>query len=240
MKWKWPPLRKLSEKILLAWPVRPKYARANVPYPLILEYILKVKLKLMLATPPPIRLPKFLSTPTTCPRGLRLRACPYRKNHHPSGRDQREWVFEVREVKSEIKKLSLFFKKCAQNEKKCFRKVKRKCFHSFSRSEKWNQNASRSRTRSENSREFVTILKKRDFWTDLFCENQIRFPSQCRPIFGSRSRTRSENENKILENSLVPALYREVSRCHSLLWRHDNIFHQLCLPGAGISTRAYE
>ena len=42
-------------------------------------------------------------------------------------RDQREWVFEVREVKSENKKLSLFFEKC---------KVKNKCFHSFSRSEK--------------------------------------------------------------------------------------------------------
>ena len=27
-------------------------------------------------------------------------------------RDQREWVFEVREVKSEMKKLSLFFEKC--------------------------------------------------------------------------------------------------------------------------------
>ena len=47
-------------------------------------------------------------------------------------RDQREWVFEVREVKSENKKLSLFFEKC---------KVKKKWFHSFSRSAKWNQNA---------------------------------------------------------------------------------------------------
>ena len=45
----------------------------------------------------------------------------------PLGRDQREWVFEVREVKSENKKLSLFFEKC---------KVKKKCFHSFSRSAK--------------------------------------------------------------------------------------------------------
>ena len=54
------------------------------------------------------------------------------------------------------KMLSLFFEKC---------KVKSKCFHSFSRSEKWNQNASRSRSRSENSREFWTILEKRDFWT---------------------------------------------------------------------------
>ena len=41
-------------------------------------------------------------------------------------RDQREWVFEVREVKSENKKLSLFFEKC---------KVKIKCFHSFWKSE---------------------------------------------------------------------------------------------------------
>ena len=44
-----------------------------------------------------------------------------------SPRDQREWVFEVREVKSEKEKLSLFFEKC---------KVKKKCFHSFSRSAK--------------------------------------------------------------------------------------------------------
>ena len=43
-------------------------------------------------------------------------------------RDQREWVFEIREVKSEKEKLSLFFEKC---------KVKKKCFHSFSRSAKW-------------------------------------------------------------------------------------------------------
>ena len=42
-------------------------------------------------------------------------------------RDQREWVFEVREVNSEERKLSLFFVKC---------KVKIKCFHSFSRSAK--------------------------------------------------------------------------------------------------------
>ena len=42
-------------------------------------------------------------------------------------RDQREWVFEVREVKSEKEKLSLLFEKC---------KVKTKCFHSFLRSEK--------------------------------------------------------------------------------------------------------
>ena len=74
-------------------------------------------------------------------------------------RDQREWVFEVQEVKSEKKMLSLFFEKC---------KVKKKCFHSFSRNEKWNQNASRTRSRSENSREFLTILEKRDFTTELF------------------------------------------------------------------------
>ena len=65
--------------------------------------------------------------------------------------------------------LSLFFEKC---------KVKSKCFHSFSRSEKWNQNASRSRSRSENSREFLTILEKRDFLTDLFRESQIRLLKQ--------------------------------------------------------------
>ena len=43
------------------------------------------------------------------------------------GRDQREWVFEIREVKSKNKKLSLFCEKC---------KVKKKCCHSFSRSGK--------------------------------------------------------------------------------------------------------
>ena len=37
-------------------------------------------------------------------------------------RDQREWVFEVREVKSENKKLSLFFEKC---------KVKKNAFTLF-------------------------------------------------------------------------------------------------------------
>ena len=39
-----------------------------------------------------------------------------------SARDQREWVFEVREVKSEIKKLSFFFEKC---------KVKKNAFTLF-------------------------------------------------------------------------------------------------------------
>ena len=63
------------------------------------------------------------------------------------------------------KMASLFFEKC---------KVKSKCFHSFSRSEKWNQNASRSRSRSENSREFLTILEKRDFLTDEFRESRIK------------------------------------------------------------------
>ena len=61
-------------------------------------------------------------------------------NVTPHSRDQREWVFEVREVKSEKWKLSLFFEKC---------KTKKKCFHSFPRSEKWNTNALRSRSRSE-------------------------------------------------------------------------------------------
>ena len=64
-----------------------------------------------------------------------------------------------REVQSEKNMLSLFFEKC---------KVKKICFHSFLRSEKWNQNASRPRSRSENSREFLTILEKRDFTTELF------------------------------------------------------------------------
>ena len=35
-------------------------------------------------------------------------------------RDQREWVFEVREVKSENKKLSLFFEKCKVKKKNVF------------------------------------------------------------------------------------------------------------------------
>ena len=41
-------------------------------------------------------------------------------------RDQREWVFEVREVKSENKKLSLFFEKCKvkKNAFTLFREVK--------------------------------------------------------------------------------------------------------------------
>merc|ERR1711952_554568 len=77
-------------------------------------------------------------------------------------RDQREWVFEVREVKSENKKLSLFFEKC---------KVKKKCFHSLSR--------------SENSREFLTILEKRDFLTDLFRESQIRLLKQMACLWGN-------------------------------------------------------
>ena len=74
-----------------------------------------------------------------------------------------------REVQSEKNMLSLFFEKC---------KVKNKCFHSFSRSEKWNQNASRPRSRSENSREFLTILEKRDFTTELFYESQKRLLKQ--------------------------------------------------------------
>ena len=49
------------------------------------------------------------------------------RQESPGSRDKREWVFEVREVKSEKEKLSLFFEKC---------KVKKKCFHSFSRSAK--------------------------------------------------------------------------------------------------------
>ena len=39
-----------------------------------------------------------------------------------TNKDQREWVFEVREVKSENKKLSLFFDKC---------KVKKNAFTLF-------------------------------------------------------------------------------------------------------------
>ena len=60
-----------------------------------------------------------------------------------------------------------------------------KCFHSFSRSEKWNQNASRSRSRSENSREFLTILEKRDFLTDLFRDSQIRLLTQMACSWGN-------------------------------------------------------
>ena len=50
-------------------------------------------------------------------------------------RDQREWVFDVQEVKSEIKKLSLFYEKCKvkKNAFTLFREVQneKKCFHSF-------------------------------------------------------------------------------------------------------------
>ena len=58
------------------------------------------------------------------------------------GRDQvqREWVFEVREVKSE----------------------KKKAF-TLSREVQSEKNASRSRSRSENYREVLTILEKWDF-----------------------------------------------------------------------------
>ena len=56
-------------------------------------------------------------------------------------RDQREWVFKVREVKSENKELSLFFEKCKvkKNAFTLFREVQseKKCFLSFSRSAKW-------------------------------------------------------------------------------------------------------
>ena len=53
-----------------------------------------------------------------------------------SSRDQREWVFEIREVKNENKKLSLFFEKCKVKKKmlslffdKC--KVKKNAFILF-------------------------------------------------------------------------------------------------------------
>ena len=48
-----------------------------------------------------------------------IRTFPFEDQGH---RDQREWVFEVREVKSENKKLSLFFEKC---------KVKKNAFTLF-------------------------------------------------------------------------------------------------------------
>ena len=55
-------------------------------------------------------------------------------------RDQREWVFKVREVKSENKKLSLFFEKykVKKNAFTLFREMQseKKYFHSFPRSEK--------------------------------------------------------------------------------------------------------
>ena len=126
-------------------------------------------------------------------------------------RDQREWVFEVREVKSENKKLSLSFEKCKVKKmlslffEKC--KVKSKCFHSFSRSEKWNQNASRSRSRSENSREFLTILEKRDFWTDLFRESQV---SQLKQMACSWGNNHEHFHNLTIlksESSLTKLLY---------------------------------
>ena len=56
-----------------------------------------------------------------------------------------EWILEVREVISEMKICCIHFEKW---------KVKWKSDSLFSRSEKWNENASRSRSRSEISREF--------------------------------------------------------------------------------------
>ena len=94
--------------------------------------------------------------------------------------------------------LSLFFENC---------RVKKKCFHSFSRSAKWNQNASRLRSRSEISREFLTILEKRDFWTDLFRESQIRLLTQ---MACSRGNNHEHVHNLTIlksESSLINLLY---------------------------------
>ena len=44
-------------------------------------------------------------------------------------------------------------------------------FHSFSWSEKWNQNTSRSRSKSENFENSSRFLRNK-FLTELFCENQ--------------------------------------------------------------------
>ena len=60
----------------------------------------------------------------------------------------REWILEVREVISEMKICCTHFEKW---------KVKWKSDSLFSRSEKWNENASRSRSRNEISREFSRI-----------------------------------------------------------------------------------
>ena len=63
-----------------------------------------------------------------------------------------------REIQNEKKMLSLFFEKC---------KVKIKCFHSFSRSEKWNRNASRLRSRSENFWEFFNGSRETRFFNKI-------------------------------------------------------------------------
>ena len=88
------------------------------------------------------------------------RSAKWKKYFHSFSRSEK-WkknAFTLfREVQSENKMLSLYFQKW---------KVKWK----------WNENA--SRLRSENSREFLTILEKRDFWTDLFRESQIRLLKQ--------------------------------------------------------------
>ena len=76
------------------------------------------------------------------------------------GRDQREWVFKVREVKSENKKLSLFFEKC---------KVKKNAFTLF------REVKSEIKMLREQDRE-VKILEKRAFSTKLFCESQKSIP----------------------------------------------------------------
>ena len=55
---------------------------------------------------------KGQATPSTSRRLRRLHPELDAPILPPLRRDQREWVFEVREVKSENKKLSLFFEKC--------------------------------------------------------------------------------------------------------------------------------
>ena len=114
-----------------------------------------------------------------------------------------------REVQSEKNMPSLFFEKC---------KVKNKCFHSFSRSEKWNQNASRPRSRSENSREFRTILEKRDFTTELFCESQKRLPKQ---MTCSRSRNHQHFDTSTIEK--VKVYLKEKPAFCSQMWLKVNL-----------------
>ena len=94
----------------------------------------------------------------------------------PFGRDQQEWVFEVREVKSEKKMLLLFFEKCKVKKRAftLFREVQseKKMLSLFCREAKSEIKMLRNRDREVKILKiFLTILEKRDFSTKLFFES---------------------------------------------------------------------
>ena len=95
--------------------------------------------------------------------------------------------------------LPLFCEKC---------KVE-KMLSPFSRSEKWNQNTSRPRSRSENFREFLTILEKRDFTTELFDKEEevADFQDDFTHIGVSIDNTRRADD---LEEDLDKAEYEDI------------------------------